>query len=116
MAVDFLNIGFEDIPVTDIAWTRAEAGSRQRMHNNALRVRIRDVKMEAEVTTAPMPEETAQAIVDILTGEGTLIASGTVLERRGFTTMDVDCEVTRIQPVRDGVEFQEIVQFTMREV
>ena len=110
----FLTVGIESIPVlgTGAAMTPMYAGSRQRMFDGSLMTRIRAIKQEWRITTPPMALVDSEATQLTLNG-GQQYASGDYL--RGALVM-ADFEITNVVPYPDGEEFQEHIEFTMREV
>lgn len=115
--MDFLVLGLPpvSIPITSAEWTPVNIGVRKRMYLGNLMVRNRGRKWEARMSTPPMPVDLSEEVQAALY-LGVQNAGGEVITRRGYATMSVECEVTRVEPVRDGVDFQEVLEFTMREV
>lgn len=115
--MDFLVLGLPPvaIPITSAEWTPVNIGTRKRMHLGNLMVRNRGRKWEARMSTPPMPTDLSgevQAALDL----GVQDAGGEVITRRGYASMSVECEITRVEPVKDGADFQELIEFTLREV
>lgn len=117
--MDFLVLGFLNIPVTSIDWTHVHVGVRKRMYFGNLMTRRRaPAKREARVTTAPLSTlDGMSADVQAALNLGQQEATGEVFRSLTETgSMLVECELVRVIPVMDGVEFQEQIEFTMREV
>jgi hypothetical protein len=117
--VDFLVLGFLQIPVTSIDWSHVHVGIRKRMFLGNLMTRTRaPSKREARVTTAPLSTaDGMSAEVQAALRVGAQEASGEVFRSLTLTgTMVVECEIVRVLPVMDGLDFQEQIEFTMREV
>lgn len=117
--MDFLVLGFQVILVTSLEWTPVNIGTRKRMYTGNLMTRKRaPSKREARVVTIPYRTDdgSSKEIQDAL-NLGEQDATGEVF--RTLTpdgTMVVECEITAVKPVVDGADFQEQIEFTMREV
>lgn len=115
--MDFLVLGLPpvSIPITSAEWNPVNIGTRKRMHLGNLMVRNRGRKWEARMSTPPMAQDLS-AEVQAALDAGVQDAYGEAVTRRGYATMTVECEVTRVEPVMDGANFQELIEFTLREV